>query len=184
MSQQEKQEIEKIIKPNKDRTINIFTMDKKEHYLEDSTLRPIQDMDLAIFEFVSDDKYEISKFSEQIQLKESVYLFGYKGCYDILKKSDEFNNGEILSSSIKTDSQTERKPNEYDTYYTNAAIKGMSGSPLLNKNGEVIAIHGWAGKNKSKIEDSMLQDCGDLTDMFQNKWGISVKRFISYLELK
>ena len=69
-TEQEKQQIKKINELNKDQSITIITIDKKEYQATDNSLQPIEDLDLAIFKFVSDEKYELAKFSEQISPQE------------------------------------------------------------------------------------------------------------------
>lgn len=189
-------ELEKKIISNKtSRDINAITSDNREHEMFDC--RPISkdnEMDLAICDFESNVNYEIATFSKEIPSQKQVYLLGYKGCYIENQQNqhyEEFRSGEIISDENKGKAKKNKwikkftppdKPKEYDTYYTNASIGGMSGAPLLNNKAEVIAVHGKAGNNRGNIEDAMLQSCKSLSGEFENNWGISTKNFIDFVK--
>jgi serine protease Do len=168
---------------------SIVTVDGQLHKLMFSEVLPIPDVDISIFKFTSDKEYDVAKLSETFQPGQKIYLFGYKNCFqqqdkkvDEFDKTSEFTKGEIANIA----KELPTKPREYEIGYTNASIVGMSGSPLLNDQGEVIAIHGFSGTNKSKTSEGTLQECGKLTSTFggaNGNWGIPVKKFLEKIKV-
>jgi V8-like Glu-specific endopeptidase len=168
--------------------IKIITFDNKNHTVT-SKLLEVSDLDLVFLEFTSREQYQLAEFSDQVDSEKPVYLFGYKACDKNTGselESEEFNIGQIFKSTKDKDihkssqinqRKNQNKPKEYDVFYKNASIGGMSGSPLLNIKGQVIAIHGESEYNKETIEDATLQSCQKLPREFENNWGISVKNF-------
>jgi Trypsin-like peptidase domain len=168
---------------------SIVTVDGQLHKLMFSEVLQIPDMDISIFKFTSNKEYDVAKLSETFQPGQKTYLFGYKNCIQqqdnkVAKfdKTSEFTEGTIANIT----KELPTKPREYEIGYTNASIVGMSGSPLLNDQGEVIAIHGFSGTNKSKTSEGALQKCDKLTSTFggeNGNWGIPVKKFLEKVEV-
>jgi hypothetical protein len=53
----------------------------------------------------------------------------------------------------------------------------MSGSPVFDNAGRVVAIHGKPGHDKENQYD--FERCQPLTDAFANNWGISMETFLN-----
>lgn len=103
--------------------------------------------DLALLEFDSPDDYSIAQLGESVNLPQGTVTFaaGFpleredrveSSGRDIFNDGFKFTQGEI---SLQLDRPLEEG---YQLGYTNAIEKGMSGGPVLNRAGEVIAING------------------------------------------
>jgi hypothetical protein len=58
----------------------------------------------------------------------------------------------------------------------------MSGSPLLDSQGNVIGIHGSSDENRSTYQDFALEKCiSPLPETFSGNWGIPTNAFIKFL---
>ncbi|MDJ0510149.1 MAG: serine protease [Crocosphaera sp.] len=150
--------------------------DNKTYEINYATVKKDPNLDLAFFSFNSENHYPIAHLSTaEIKPKDKVYIYGFKACNDSkLTKEDklEKNQGFIKKINIGRG----KKEQGYSVFYSNPTITGMSGSPVLNNQGEVIAIHGEPGRNK-KAKDAILRDCLPLDERFANNWGISMKSF-------
>jgi hypothetical protein len=134
--------------------------------------------DLAVVTFSSDEKYEFARLSKNIEKDTPSYLYGFKACMGNLplEKVKEFNVGSI-TSIIK-----EKLANEgYSAEYTNLSILGMSGSPVFNSYGEVIAMHGARksdnGKKLSEGRNAILKACDKIPPDFSPNLGIPMSTF-------
>ena len=58
----------------------------------------------------------------------------------------------------------------YRLQYSNYTIRGMSGGPVLNVSGDLIAIHGKPGKYKSY----QYNNCPSLNEEQSENWGILI----------
>lgn len=103
--------------------------------------------DLALLEFDSPDDYSLAQLGESVNLSQGTVTFaaGFplereerveSSGTDIFNDGFKFTQGEI---SLQLDRPLEEG---YQLGYTNAIEKGMSGGPVLNRAGEVIAING------------------------------------------
>jgi S1-C subfamily serine protease len=103
--------------------------------------------DLALLEFESPDDYQVAQIGESVNLPQGTVTFaaGFplereqrveSSGPDIFNDGFKFTQGEI---SLQLDRPLEEG---YQLGYTNAIEKGMSGGPVLNRAGEVIAING------------------------------------------
>lgn len=133
-------------------------------------------LDLAIIKFDSqsqDKKYTTAKLTTSpVSQKQTVYVYGLKDCYDKqIQEKEEFNKGTILSNS-----QVKTFDEGYSINYSNPTITGMSGSPVLDAAGRVVAIHGKPGK-KNKDKEYPFEKCPKLTDYYGNNYGISMQAF-------
>lgn len=160
----------------------IITPDNKEYTINYDTVIKDPQLDLAIFSFKSQHKYGIAHLSsEVIKPNQTVDIYGFKACDNsqLTKEAKlEYNRGEI----IKVDSQEANKDQGYGVNYINPTVTGMSGSPVLNQEGKVIAIHGKPNPKKAS-QQAILRDCSPLdVTRFGNNWGISIQDFSkSYL---
>ena len=123
----------------------------------------------------------VAKLASFVAPNMPIYIFGYLPCSPLVKglksQQNQLSKGNILKveSSPKFDSETQLRG--YDIYYNNNTVQGMSGSPVFDTDGRVVAIH--AKAEKSKLYDS--ENCESLPSEprpdFGDNWGISIKTF-------
>jgi len=154
----------------------VRTHDGKIYTVDYGKVKKDPNLDLAIIEFTSKSEYSIAKLATSVSKDQSVYMYGLKDCFSATRdKKEEFNSGKISSLIEPKNSDGDEG---YNVNYTNPTITGMSGSPVFDQPGRVVAIHGKPGK-KDKEKDYSFDKCLKLEDNFGNNWGISMKTFVS-----
>jgi S1-C subfamily serine protease len=107
------------------------------------TLKNIQrlpNLDVAIVQFDSSSNYQTARLgnSDQMSLTSTVYVAGFpKPGQNITVPVLAVTNGEIAQVLPANSAR-----DGYGFAYTNSTRAGMSGGPVFNSAGEVIAIHG------------------------------------------
>jgi hypothetical protein len=134
-------------------------------------------LDLAIIQFDSQSqgkKYPIARLAAlPVSKNQNVYIYGFKDCDEnSRKRREEFNKGKILS-----DDKNFSKDDSYTLEYTNPTILGMSGSPVYDVAGRIIAIHGKPGKPFREKKQYVFRECPPLTSYYGKNKGISIKTF-------
>ncbi|NJN61616.1 MAG: hypothetical protein HC795_08930 [Coleofasciculaceae cyanobacterium RL_1_1] len=124
----------------RDDSVNIQTFDRQVY----NTLIVLDDRtggyDLAILRFSSAQPYNVASVQTEVQLNETTIAVGFP--FDradlVTPENSEFHwtEGEIVH--ILDESLVDG----YQFAYSNAIEKGMSGGPVLNLRGELIAING------------------------------------------
>ncbi len=95
--------------------------------------------DLALLQFNSDKEYEVATIGESSKMKQGdqVVASGFPFYKDTSQEEDlKYTEGEI---TIITEKSLE---DGYQIGYSNEIKKGMSGGPVINLQGEVIAVNG------------------------------------------
>ena len=115
----------------------IITSDGEKHLFNKNSLKQINKFDMAILSFSSKNNYELAKFNEKndFEISQKIFLAGFP----INEKfKSKINEGTlIINSNINFGKG-------YRFFYSNKAELGMSGGPILNKDGFLIGIHGRA----------------------------------------
>ncbi len=152
---------------NKNVAYTISTSDGKKYQLIGSSIRrPSVDIDLAVVKFRASAKYSTAKIGNSKLLRQGmdVYMAGYPGATPAINKSlFLFKRGTVISN----DNDNKVINSGYSLIYSNQTISGMSGGPVLNQNGELIAIHGRGDRDLIS---------GDKTG---NNLGVPIELFIS-----
>jgi tetratricopeptide (TPR) repeat protein len=120
-----------LITPDGDR----YNLDRKKISYKSGT-------DLAVVQFTSSKTYKIAKIGNSDSAPEgsTVYVAGFPAKTSSVDSSElyRFLKGEVSANASKPLSEG------YSLVYTNPTLGGMSGGPVFNEQGEVIAIHGKA----------------------------------------
>ncbi|MEO0013650.1 MAG: hypothetical protein RLZZ535_2039 [Cyanobacteriota bacterium] len=122
----------------------VQTIDGRKHQVIASSIKQLPGVDLAIFQFSSDQNYQTAELGDSGSLSEGqiVYFAGYPG---ELRREDNryyrFFTANIVGILPKS---TE---NGYSLIYSGEAFPGMSGGPVFSRDGVMIGIHGEANVN-------------------------------------
>ena len=119
----------------------VQTIDGRKHQVNRATIKQLPGLDLAVFQFTSKQNYQIAEFGDSSNLSEgqNVYFAGYPG---ELRREDNryyrFFSASLVGILPKSTEQG------YSLVYSGEAFPGMSGGPVLSKEGLMIGVHGEA----------------------------------------
>jgi tetratricopeptide (TPR) repeat protein len=127
-----------------------------------------QGIDLAIFKFQAGANYPTAKLGNSSLLAggNDIYVAGFPGATRTITESVfVFRKGEVSANSSKI------FEGGYSLIYSNDTLPGMSGGPVLNSEGELVAIHGRGDREQS--------NSGELGTKTGFNLGIPIERFRS-----
>ena len=113
-------------------------------------IKIIPNVDLAEISFESSDIFSIGTLgnSEYADEGSPVYVAGFpKPGKAINRIAFQFTGGMISSRLDESDLNTKEMNNGYDISYTNITRAGMSGGPVFDAAGRIVAIHGQGDRN-------------------------------------
>ncbi|WP_017295451.1 serine protease [Geminocystis herdmanii] len=150
----------------------VTTFDGKSHEVNGNSIKQINKLDLALFQFTSSDNYGVVEIANE-QLKEStnIYITGYPAPRPgIDSRIYQFTEGYI--SGINPQGK-----DGYTLVYTNQTRPGMSGGPILNTQGKLVGIHGLSEGTEIKNTDGSIE-IRPLTDGY--KLGIPINNYLAW----
>ncbi len=163
----------------------LVTADKKSHEIDYQKIKVLPGVDLAVVQFTADEDYKVAKLANSDLAKEGgqVFVSGWPAPGGAIKERvRQFVAGGITS---RLDTPV---ANGYSMVYSNITRVGMSGGPVLDAGGRVIAIHGLGEtedphqleKQLAKIGISQ-ESAGQLTTLFKPGFnlGIPINTFLT-----
>jgi tetratricopeptide (TPR) repeat protein len=112
---------------------DVITADGQKYPIDYKLVRKFAGVDLALVTFTSPKVYQVVTMGSSSQLKEDmpIYVAGFpRG------KAYQFSEGEMGALSTRPIGQG------YAMAYLNDTFSGMSGGPVLNRQGQLVGIHG------------------------------------------
>jgi serine protease Do len=120
-----------------------------------NNFQKMPDVDLATISFESNSTFTIGTIgnSEYADEGSPVYVAGFPKPGQAIKRiALQFTGGMISSRIEEGDIDAKTRNNGYDIAYTNITRAGMSGGPVFDAAGRIIAIHGQGDRNSQIAE--------------------------------
>jgi tetratricopeptide (TPR) repeat protein len=131
-------------------TFTIKTSDGQVHQAISGSVRSSgNNIDLAVVKFRSNNSYALTKIgaSKSLEIGSPLYVTGFPAkTYVIDAGILNFTKGEMIGNATKGNSSG------YSLIYSNTTLRGMSGGPVLNEAGELVAIHGQGDRDGQEGE--------------------------------
>jgi tetratricopeptide (TPR) repeat protein/V8-like Glu-specific endopeptidase len=124
--------------------------DGQKYAVSGKQLSPTGNLDLAIVKFQSDRNYPVVKIGDSNNATEGslAYVAGFPLATAAITKSVyTFSDGKITANS------SQPFENGYSIVYSCNTLPGMSGGPVFNDRGELIAVHGRGDVQENKQSD-------------------------------
>ncbi len=130
-------------------SLTIKTSDGTVHkFLPGSIRKSGNNLDLAILKFRSSKNYSLVNIgnSKRLQRGSTVYVTGFPNVNENIVSAGllHFTDGKV------TGVEPQENDFGYSLIYGNQTLPGMSGGPVLNENGELVAIHGRGEKERQQ----------------------------------
>ena len=158
----------------------ILTVDNEQHQLVQAP-QQIGNVDLALLQFYSEAEYPLVEIETKMpQQGETVYVAGFPLTDNESDKLGFSNESFRLTQGKVSIIPAKALPQGYQLGYTNTTEMGMSGSPIFNAEGSLIAIHG-RGKYRDPgfgvyiFEDGSEPSPPQLEQMIESSWGIPIR---------
>jgi tetratricopeptide (TPR) repeat protein len=119
----------------------IVTADGKRYALDNSSVKQLSGVDLAVVQFSSNQNYNVAKIGNSDSSSEGTiaYVAGFPApTFAINQSIYTFSDGKITANA------TRPLRDGYALVYSNTTSEGMSGGAVLNEKGELIGVHGRA----------------------------------------
>lgn len=118
----------------------VTTADEKQHQIIDGSVKKLAvDMDLSIVQFRSSNRYQVAELGDSNKLEggTEVYVAGFPSPTPVItERIFVFRRGLVSANSNKV------FKDGYGLLYDNSTLPGMSGGPVLNQQGQLVAMHG------------------------------------------
>jgi serine protease Do len=128
-------------------------------------IKIIPNVDLAEISFESSYTFAIGTLgnSEYVDEGSPVYVAGFPKPGQAIKRiALQFTGGMISSRLDDSDLNPKEMNNGYDLAYTNITRAGMSGGPVFDAAGRVVAIHGQGDRNDLVPTQSSREGTGEI----------------------
>lgn len=165
----------------------IITSDQKAHAMEETIQDLAGGVDLAIVQFTSEEEYPVATLSAaELTPGQDVFVSGWTTA---LSPDDTEKDQSRLTRQFTTggvSSVLDQPVRGYQVAYTNVTRPGMSGGPVFDTAGRVVAIHGLGGIADSRRISSVLglpeQDANELAGLIPAGFNYSIP-ITTYLQL-
>jgi tetratricopeptide (TPR) repeat protein len=142
--------------------------------IEGSQRQANSNLDLAVLSFRSSNNYSLAKLGSSQTLSSGmpVYVAGFPAATTTINAGVfNFTKGEVSANASKANQKG------YSLIYSNPTLPGMSGGPVLNDRGELVAIHGQGDRSDDgqktgfnlgiviERSQSLVKDLGVLKDV-------------------
>ena len=165
----------------------ILTVDNEQHRLVEAP-RQVGNADLALLKFSSQVEYPIALIQPTMpKIGDQVFAAGFPLTINEASSLELGNQAFRLTPGKISVIPVKSMPQGYQLGYTNETEIGMSGSPIFNEDGALIAIHG-RGKHRDPgfgvylFEDGSEPDPEQLEKMIESSWGIPLSAYAELLD--
>ena len=139
-------------------TYTIVTPDGARYPIDYKSVKKLKSgLDLATVSFNSNKNYTTAKLGNSSNARggSRVYVYGFPAVTSAVdRRLERWSNGEISANA------SQPLPDGYALLYTNRTLEGMSGSPVLNENGEVIGVHGRSETDNDQNDPTKTVETG------------------------
>jgi tetratricopeptide (TPR) repeat protein len=151
-----------VVKGNKSMTIK--TVDGTVHKMLSNSMRQAgNNLDLAVVKFQASQSYTLAKIGTSNTLKagSAIYVAGFPAATLAIESGlFNFTDGKVIGKANKGNSRG------YSLIYSNITRGGMSGGPVLNELGELVAIHGQGDRESDETGAKTGRNLGIVIERF------------------
>jgi serine protease Do len=124
---------------NSPNNFKVMVADKKQYPVIQGSIQKFPGVDLALIQFTSTESYSVAKMgdSDKSLFGTAIFVAGFPETTEFISEPGFY----FMSSEIAANTPRPSKDG-YAIAYNNPTLPGMSGGPVLNEKGELIAIHG------------------------------------------
>lgn len=117
---------------------SVTTFDRNEYKVTPDTILSVQGLDLAVFQFTSNNAYPVVEVGDSNRLNEgsSIFTFGWSNPFE------NFPDRGKLFLAATIGSRVENPKDGYEILHNQPATKGTSGAPVFDSNARLIGING------------------------------------------
>ncbi|MBW4495547.1 MAG: serine protease [Oscillatoria princeps RMCB-10] len=136
--------------------LKVVTHDGKEYSIDNSTVKKLPGVDLAVFKFTSDKNYRVATLGNyDLTGEQFIFASGWPDpkLTGERKRERYFSVGKVIPKDMEPFLKIFPPDMGYDLLYTSITYGGMSGGPVLDTEGRVIGVHG-QNEGKAVYEES------------------------------
>jgi S1-C subfamily serine protease len=157
----------------------IVTVDKKAYEVDRKKIKQFPDVDLAVVEFTSKESYKTAKIASSDTVSEGkpVFVSGWPKPGSTQQLVRQFTDGRVSGF-------LDKPVMGYQMSYTNVTRRGMSGGPVVDAGGRVVAIHGLADSEEAQsleAEGVSPEAAAKIASLIKPgfNYGIPIKTFLT-----